>query len=130
MPQRERASDVHLDPDSDGYQLRYRIDGAVIDAIRLSAVDGRRLVRACKALAQSRSSNVRIPQDGRTDFKAGEHEVAVRVAVAPTVAGEKLNLPVTACGLDVAKAGRTRVERPGLRLAARRGARCPRDDLC
>lgn len=90
--QRERASDVHLDPDSAGYQVRLRIDGAVIDTIRLPAVDGRRLARTCKALANLDPSNVRIPQDGRADFKAGGRDVAVRVAVAPTFAGEKLNL--------------------------------------
>jgi type II secretory ATPase GspE/PulE/Tfp pilus assembly ATPase PilB-like protein len=90
--QRERASDVHLDPDSDGYQLRFRIDGAVIDTIRLSSVDGRRIARACKSLANLDPSNARIPQDGRAEFKVSGHEVAVRVAVAPTVVGEKLNL--------------------------------------
>lgn len=89
---RERASDVHLDPDSRGYQVRLRIDGAVIDTIRLPTEDGRRLVRACKSLANLDPSNVRLPQDGRAEFKSGSRGVAVRVAVAPTVAGEKLSL--------------------------------------
>ncbi len=69
--QRERASDVHLEPDSGGYQVRLRIDGVVIDTIRLRAVDGRRLVRACKTLANLDPSNIRMPQDGGADFKAG-----------------------------------------------------------
>ncbi len=90
--QRERASDLHLDPDSGGYQVRLRIDGAVIDTIRLPAADGTRLVRTCKTLASLDPTNVRIPQDGRAEFKADGQEVAARVAVAPTVAGEKLSL--------------------------------------
>ena len=114
--QRERASDVHLDPDSDGYQVRFRIDGAVIDTIRLPAVDGRRLVRACKTLANLDPSNVRIPQDGRAELKAGGHEVAVRVAVAPTVAGEKLNLRLLPADVTWRKLGELGLSAPDYEL--------------
>ena len=48
---RERASDVHVDPDLEGYQVRFRIDSAVIDTVRLSNADGKRIVRAFKSLA-------------------------------------------------------------------------------
>ena len=97
--QRERASDVHLDPDSEGYQLRFRIDGSVVDTIRVSALDGRRVVRACKSLANLDPSNSRTPQDGRAEFKGGGQAVRVRAAVVPTVAGEKLSLRLLPAGL-------------------------------
>jgi len=32
---RENASDVHLDPTHGGYQLRFRIDGAMVDTVLL-----------------------------------------------------------------------------------------------
>jgi type II secretory ATPase GspE/PulE/Tfp pilus assembly ATPase PilB-like protein len=114
--QRERASDVHLDPDSGGYQVRLRIDSAVIDTIRLPALDGRRLVRTCKALADLDPSNVHIPQDGRAEFKAGGHEVAVRVAVAPTIAGEKLNLRLLPADLTGRKLGQLGLSAPDYEL--------------
>jgi type II secretory ATPase GspE/PulE/Tfp pilus assembly ATPase PilB-like protein len=114
--QRERASDVHLDPDSGGYQVRLRIDGALIDTIRLPATDGRRLVRTCKALANLDPSNVRIPQDGRADFKAGGQEAAVRVAVAPTVAGEKLNLRLLPADVTRRKLGELGLSAPDYEL--------------
>jgi general secretion pathway protein E len=48
---RERASDVHVDPNLEGYQVRFRIDSAVVDTVRLSSADGKRIVRAFKSLA-------------------------------------------------------------------------------
>lgn len=114
--QRERASDVHLDPDSGGYQARLRIDGAVIDTIRLPGVEGRRLIRTCKALASLDPSNARIPQDGRAEFRAGEKEVAVRVAVAPTIAGEKLNLRLLPGDLTWRKLGELGLSVPDYEL--------------
>jgi type II secretory ATPase GspE/PulE/Tfp pilus assembly ATPase PilB-like protein len=89
---RERASDVHVDPNFEGYQVRFRIDGAVIDTVRLSSADGKRIVRAFKSLADLEHGNARIPQDGRAETRAGDRAIGVRVAVAPTVAGEKLTL--------------------------------------
>jgi general secretion pathway protein E len=114
--QRERASDVHLDPDSVGYQVRLRIDGAVIDTIRLPATEGRRLVRTCKTLADLDPINVRIPQDGRAGLNAGGHEVAVRVAVVPTVAGEKLNLRLLPADLPCRKLGELGLSAPDYEL--------------
>ena len=66
--QRERASDVHLDPDSDGFQLRFRIDGAVIDTLRLSSAVGKRIVRACKSLADLEPGN--CPRAARRPCRA------------------------------------------------------------
>ncbi len=89
---RERASDVHVDPNLEGYQVRFRIDSAVIDTVRLSNADGKRIVRAFKSLADLEHGNARVPQDGRAETRVGDRAVGVRVAVAPTVTGEKLTL--------------------------------------
>lgn len=114
--QRERASDVHLDPDSGGYQVRLRIDGAVIDTIRLPALDGKRLVRTCKTLANLDPTNTRIPQDGRADVRADGQELPVRVAVAPTVSGEKLNLRLLPAHLTWRKLSEIGLSGPDLEL--------------
>jgi type II secretory ATPase GspE/PulE/Tfp pilus assembly ATPase PilB-like protein len=89
---RERVSDVHLDPIEDGFQVRLRIDGALIDTLRLSLADGRRIVRSCKHLADLEPGNTRVPGDGRAEFRVHDRPLGVRVAIAPTVSGEKLAL--------------------------------------
>lgn len=91
---RERASDIHLDPYRGGFQVRFRIDGVVIDTIALKEGDGRRIARACKSLAGLEPAVSRIPQDGRAEVKIGNRLLAVRVSAAPTVAGEKLTLRI------------------------------------
>ena len=92
--QRERASDVHIDPDSDGFQVRFRIDGTVIDTLRLSSAEGKRIVRACKSLADLEPGTARVPQGGRAELNVTGRTLAVRVATAPTIAGEKLTLRI------------------------------------
>ncbi|MCZ7637327.1 MAG: GspE/PulE family protein [Verrucomicrobia bacterium] len=89
---RERASDVHLDPAGDGFRIRFRIDGAMIDTLQLSPAEGQRLVRACKNLAALEPGVARVPGDGRAEFRVSDRPLGVRVAVTPTVSGEKLAL--------------------------------------
>jgi general secretion pathway protein E len=89
---RERASDVHVDPSRDGFQIRFRVDGAVMDTAHLSEADGKRLVRAFKSMANLEHGQSRVPEDGRAEWSAGSHKIHVRVAVAPTVRGEKLTV--------------------------------------
>lgn len=89
---REAASDVHLDPVSGGYLLRFRIDGALIDTILLERKDGLRLVHSFKSHAGLEPAYTRLPQDGRAEFQVGDQVYSVRVATAPSVLGEKLAL--------------------------------------
>ena len=49
---RERATDIHLQPESNGLRVRLRIDGSLHDAILLSPEQGERLIRRFKALAE------------------------------------------------------------------------------
>jgi general secretion pathway protein E len=89
---RENASDVHLDPVSGGYQLRFRIDGAMMDAVLLEAEQGRSVVRSFKSHADLDPAFALLPQDGRAEFQMGDQVYSVRVATAPSVLGEKLAL--------------------------------------
>ena len=87
---RENASDIHLDPVEGGYQLRLRIDGALVDTVLLRLEQGRHILRAFKTHAELDSTFALLPQDGRAEFQIGQRVAAVRVATAPTVLGEKL----------------------------------------
>lgn len=89
---RENASDIHLDPVEGGYQLRLRIDGALVDTVLLQPEQGLHVLRAFKTHADLDAAYSMKPQDGRAEFQVGDRVVAVRVATAPTVLGEKLAL--------------------------------------
>lgn len=77
---REGASDIHLDPVEGGYQLRLRIDGALLDTVALQPEQGRHVLRSFKTHADLDPAFIRSPQDGRAQFQVG------------TVLGEKLAL--------------------------------------
>jgi type II secretory ATPase GspE/PulE/Tfp pilus assembly ATPase PilB-like protein len=89
---RENASDIHLDPAQGGYQLRLRIDGALVDTVLLEAEQGLHVIRTFKTHADLDAAYTMQPQDGRAEFQVGDRVVAVRVATTPTVLGEKLTL--------------------------------------
>jgi type II secretory ATPase GspE/PulE/Tfp pilus assembly ATPase PilB-like protein len=89
---RENASDIHLDPVQGGYQLRLRIDGALVDTVLLQPEQGLHVLRAFKTHAGLDPASSLKPQDGRAEFRVGNRVVVIRVATAPTVLGEKLAL--------------------------------------
>src|SRR4051812_9887782 len=60
---RENASDIHLDPDRDGYNVRFRIDGVLVDTVRFERDRGLPLLRALKAHAELDPALTLRPQD-------------------------------------------------------------------
>lgn len=104
------ASDVHLDPCEDGVAVRARRDG-VLEAWDVLPADlAPRLVGRLKALADLLAYRTDLPQEGRIPADRNDARVEVRVAVYPTLLGER-----AALRFDVADRGLT--ELPGLGLA-------------
>lgn len=89
---REKASDIHLDPMREGYAVRFRIDGVLVDSVILPADAGLRLLRAFKTHAELDPAFALRPQEGRAAIPVAEGEVSVRVSTGPGVCGEKLAL--------------------------------------
>src|SRR4029079_9402770 len=90
----ERATDIHVEPLENDLRIRYRIDGilhpiAVPPQLRVlqSAIISRLKVMAHMDIAERR-----LPQDGRIQLHAHNHEIDVRVSTIPTVNGELLSL--------------------------------------
>jgi general secretion pathway protein E len=86
------ASDIHIEPRKLHVQVRYRVDGVLIDqnaiAIKLKAAINSRV----KLMAKMDIAEMRLPQDGRIKFKAGRQEIDIRVSSLPTHFGESLVL--------------------------------------
>jgi general secretion pathway protein E/type IV pilus assembly protein PilB len=90
------ASDVHLEPTTEGLRVRYRIDGILRDITVMSHLESRRAVAALKVMADLDISESRRPQDGRigdsyalNTESSGGFGVDMRLSTLPCVGGEK-----------------------------------------
>jgi general secretion pathway protein E/type IV pilus assembly protein PilB len=91
---RNRASDIHLEPTTDGLRVRYRIDGILRDITSLPIDIGRKAIVALKVMSNMDISESRRPQDGRIaeNYTSGEETdmgLDMRVSTLPCVGGEK-----------------------------------------
>lgn len=86
---KSNASDVHIEPREAGIKIRYRIDGVLHETMTLPTHILAALISRIKILSNLKIDEHRIPQDGRFGIKIESREVDIRVAISPTVFGEK-----------------------------------------
>lgn len=91
---RNRASDVHLEPTTEGLQVRYRIDGVLRHVTKLPLDISRRVIVALKVMASMDIADSRRPHDGRIgeEYMSGDGKALgmdMRVSTLPCVCGEK-----------------------------------------
>lgn len=91
-----RASDVHIESQSAGLRIRYRIDGILQsqpmppEINRFQAA----IISRLKIMARMNIAEKRLPQDGRIKLKVAGREVDVRVSVIPMIHGEGIVMRV------------------------------------
>ena len=91
---RDRASDVHLEPQDNRLRVRFRIDGALHDVISLPEDMGPALTSRIKIMAGMNIVERRRPQDGQIAMDVDGRPVDIRVATTGTIWGEKVVLRV------------------------------------
>jgi type IV pilus assembly protein PilB len=89
---RKRASDIHIEPEIDGMRVRYRIDGALHEVIRLPKKNQNAVIARLKIIANLNITENRVPLDGRFKVKYDGKEVDFRVSSLPTTFGQKFVL--------------------------------------
>lgn len=89
---KDRASDIHIEPNERGLLIRFRIDGMLHDNRILPNKIKAAIISRVKILAKMDIAERRLPQDGRFQVKFGIREVDLRVSTIPTVLGEKVVL--------------------------------------
>ena len=89
---REKASDIHISPDKDHVQLRFRVDGKLHEVPTPPKSMFLPLVSRIKVLANMDISLSRIPQDGRFTVNMENKEINVRASTMPTIYGENVVL--------------------------------------
>ncbi len=87
---KDRASDIHIEPNEKGLLTRFRIDGMLHDIRILPNTIKSAVISRIKILAKLDIAERRLPQDGRFQVKFGTREVDLRVSTIPTVFGEKV----------------------------------------
>jgi general secretion pathway protein E len=85
---RDRASDVHIEPQEDKLRVRYRIDGILNEVMTLPLTVHAPLLSRVKIMASLNIAERRRPQDGQITFDMGDREVDIRVATSNTIFGE------------------------------------------
>jgi type IV pilus assembly protein PilB len=87
------ASDIHIEPDANGWRIRLRIDGVLHQTARPAPSLRDPFVTRIKVLSRIDIAERRIPQDGRLRIQIGPTTMEeYRVSTLPTLFGEKLVL--------------------------------------
>jgi len=91
---RDRASDIHLEPQEGRLRVRYRIDGILHDMQTLPLSVHPPLVSRLKVLAGMNIAERRRPQDGQFSIQGEGKDVDFRVATSDSAHGEMVVLRV------------------------------------
>jgi type IV pilus assembly protein PilB len=91
---KDRASDVHIEPQENEVRVRYRIDGILHPTVSLPIGVHAAMVSRIKVLAGMNIAERRRPQDGQFSMKVGAREVDFRVATIETHDGEMVVIRV------------------------------------
>lgn len=91
---RDRASDIHLEPQEDALRVRLRIDGVLHDVMRLPKTIHPALTSRLKVMAGMNIAERRRPQDGQISTEVEGKRVDLRAATSDTAHGEMLVLRV------------------------------------
>jgi len=89
---REKASDIHISPEKDRVQVRFRIDGKLHEVPAMPKSMLLPVLSRLKILSNMDISVTRAPQDGRFTVNMQGKEVNIRAATIPTIHGENLIL--------------------------------------
>jgi type IV pilus assembly protein PilB len=89
---REQASDVHISPEKDHVQVRFRVDGKLHDVPAPPKSMHLLIISRLKILANMDISLSRVPQDGRFTIRMDNKEINIRVSTIPTIYGENIVL--------------------------------------
>lgn len=85
-----RASDIHLEPLSNKFRIRYRIDGVLHEVNSPPKRLQPSIISRLKIMSNMSIAEKRIPQDGRIQTEVGGKLIDLRVSCIPTTHGESI----------------------------------------
>lgn len=91
---REKASDIHIEPQENSFRIRLRIDGILQEFATFRRKIHAATVSRIKILSEMDIAEKRVPQDGHIKVVESGREVDIRVSTLPTIFGEKVVLRI------------------------------------
>jgi len=89
---REGASDIHVSPEKDSVQVRFRVDGRLHEVPAPPKSMFLPIISRLKILANMDIAVSRIPQDGRFTVKMKNKDINIRASTIPSIYGENMVL--------------------------------------
>lgn len=89
---KEGASDIHMSPEKDYVQLRFRVDGKLHEVPAPPKSLFLPVVSRIKLISNLDIAVSRIPQDGRFTLQLQNKEINIRTSTLPTIYGENVVL--------------------------------------
>ncbi len=91
---KQRATDIHIEPERQVVRTRYRVDGILQQGISLPKILQAALVARIKIMSGMNIAENRVPQDGRILFHMGKRDIDLRISTMPTIYGEDIVLRI------------------------------------
>ncbi|MCX8021188.1 MAG: type IV-A pilus assembly ATPase PilB [Syntrophorhabdaceae bacterium] len=117
---RVNASDMHIEPGTDGVRVRYRVDGMLYEVVKLPVKYKDGVTTRIKVLSNMDISEKRLPQDGRVKIQmkvnGKNKELDIRVSSTPTLFGEKIVMRILDKSNLVTDLGRLGLEPESYRI--------------
>lgn len=89
---RDKASDIHIEPEEKDSLIRFRIDGILHDVLILDKKLHDRVVTRIKVLSRLRTDEHLSSQDGKMRMLIDEENLDLRISIIPITEGEKIVL--------------------------------------
>jgi general secretion pathway protein E len=105
---KERASDIHIEPQEKDICVRFRVDGVLQEVIRPPKRFQNSIISRVKIMGGLNIAEKRLPQDGRIRVKLAGRDIDIRLSTTPTVYGERVVMRLldkSAVLLDLAEIG-------------------------
>lgn len=91
---RRHASDIHIEPDRDELNVRYRIDGVLYKIKSPRQEDHVPLIASLKKLAKMDVQNTRIPQSSKMMLRLGDQRYQLNILSFPNPHGESISIKI------------------------------------
>jgi general secretion pathway protein E len=87
---KERASDIHIEPQEKDICVRFRVDGVLQEVIRPPKRFQNSIISRVKIMGGLNIAEKRLPQDGRIRVKLAGRDIDIRLSTTPIVYGERI----------------------------------------
>ncbi|MGL4849781.1 MAG: GspE/PulE family protein [Clostridium sp.] len=87
---RNKASDIHIEPQKNKIIIRYRIDGRLKKQFEAPKEPFNSMITRIKLLGGMDIAEKRVPQDGKIVINIDNREIDLRVSILPSINGENI----------------------------------------